>query len=173
VRVRLQKRPMRFWLGWLLAAYTLSPSWSAAQVRHERIGVPLATFAGGERFPAVNIVEGQNVRVVLSNVLGPTAEAASMACPLIVRFFDTEGALVGSEQNAHLMPGASATVTASSQPGLVRATVSVAKFSDPKRACGVKASLEVFDMRTGGTVLLIPSDTCIGNGACGTPMAPP
>jgi hypothetical protein len=162
------------WLGWLLTTYVLSISSSVAQVRHERIGVPQpALKEAGERFPAVSTAEGQNVRVVMSNVVNVTAEVASIACPLVVRFFDAEGTLIGSEQTAHVTPGASASVASPSRSGLVRATVTVVNFSDPKKACAVKTSLEVFDAHGGGTLFVIPSETCLGNGACSATMTPP
>jgi hypothetical protein len=173
-RAPFQPRSISLRLGSLLTAYALSTTWSAAQVRHERIGVaPPIYKEGGERFPAVNIVEGQSVRVVMSNVLSATGEAASIACPLTIRFFDTEGAPLGSEQTARLMPGASASVVATSRSKLIRATVSVANFSDPKKACAVKTMLEVFDARSGGTLFVVPSAVCLGNGACSAPMTAP
>ena len=168
---------MRFvlvWLGWSLTAYTSLTSLAAAQVGHERVGVPLPVLGvGGERFAAVNVVVGENVRVVVSNVVNPTAEAKANACPLVIRFFDSKGALIGGEHSLAVAAGESGSVAGASQAGLIRAIVSVENFSDPKKICAVKTALELFDVRTGATRLVIPSEVCLGNAACGAPINPP
>jgi hypothetical protein len=141
------------------------------------IKVPIG---GGERFPAVSLFDGQGVRVVLSNVLVPASGTTPTECPVLVRFFGADGALIGDARTVRLRPGASVSVPAAPSSGLVRAIVSVTadasnpnKIADPRGICAIRTTLEVFDVGTGRTLFLIPSsNACLGNGACSATLPP-
>src|SRR6266481_2627941 len=95
------------------------------------VKIPLG---GGERFPAVSLIDGQGVRVVLSNVLVPAAGTTPSECPVLVRFFGADGTLIGDARTVRLKPGASVSVPAAPSSGLVRAIVSVtADASNPNK----------------------------------------
>jgi hypothetical protein len=134
---------------------------------------------GGERFPAVNLAEGQNVRAVVSNVLIPDAATTPAACPVVVQFFDSNGSLVGDAKTVDLNPGSSASVAAKSASGMVRAIVSVhadpsnpSDVADPNGICAVRTTEEVFHRGSGQTLHVIPSVECLGNGACQAGLPP-
>lgn len=127
----------------------------------------------GERFAPVTLQAGQNARVTVSNVLVPTNGSRPADCPVLVRFFDAGGTLLGSGKEANLKAGASTSISAeSSSAGLVRAIVSIKGFADPQSVCAIKASLEVFDVGTGATQAALAGQDCLGNGACSAPLAP-
>ena len=89
----------------------------------------------GERFAPVTLQAGQNARVTVSNVLVPTNGSRPADCPVLVRFFDAGGTLLGSGKEANLKAGASTSISAeSSSAGLVRAIVSI-------KGCGAKGAL--------------------------------
>jgi len=128
----------------------------------------------GGGFPAVNLVQGQGVRAVLSNVLTPKPGSELRECSAQVKFFDADGSRSGSLQTVRLMPKASAAVTRQeSEPGLVRAEVRVTEgdtenypASDSDQVCTIMMTLQVFDLETGRTLLVVPStNECLG-GAC-------
>lgn len=134
---------------------------------------------GGERFPAVNLAEGQNVRALISNVLIPDAATTPAACPVVVQFFDSEGNLIGEAKTIDLNPGASASVAAKSASGMVRAIVSVhadpsnpGEVADPNGICAIRTTQEVFHRGSGQTHYVIPSVQCLGNGACEAGLPP-
>jgi hypothetical protein len=125
----------------------------------------------GERFAAVTLQVGQNARVTVSNVLVPPQGAPHADCPVIVRFFAADGALLGSEKEVDLKAGASTSIVAEgASAGLVRAIVSLK--GDPQSVCAIKASVEVFDAKTGATQAALPGKECIGNGECSAPLPP-
>ena len=127
----------------------------------------------GERFAPVTLQAGQNARVTVSNVLVPTNGSKPADCPVLVRFFDAGGTLLGSGKEANLKAGASTSISAeSSSAGLVRAIVSIKGFADPQSVCAIKASFEVFDVGTGATQAALAGQDCLGNGACSAPLAP-
>src|SRR5258708_208669 len=80
---------------------------------------------GGERSAPVTLAAGQGLRVIVANVRLLTASASPDACPMLVRFFGTDGAPLGTEQDASLPPGVSISITAIPYTGLARAIVSV------------------------------------------------
>lgn len=126
----------------------------------------------GERFASVTLQSGQNARVTVANVLVPAKGATPAACPVLVRFFGPDGNLLGSEKEIGLTAGASTSIAAEApSAGLVRAIVSVK--GDPQSVCAIKASFEVFDVRTGATQAVLPGKECLGNGECSAPLAPP
>jgi hypothetical protein len=136
-----------------------------------------APIHGGERFAPVSVVIGQGVRVVVANVRIPDAGAPTDPCPVVVRFLGADGTLIGAEQAVSLAPGASISVAAAplSVAGgaatlLVRAIVSVAGSSDPGNLCALKSGLEMFDIRTGSTMVTVSGKLCVGAAACSTPL---
>jgi hypothetical protein len=68
----------------------------------------------GERCAPVTLQAGQNARVTVSNVLVPTNGSKPADCPVLVRFFDAGGTLLGSEKEANLKAGASTSISAES-----------------------------------------------------------
>jgi uncharacterized cupredoxin-like copper-binding protein len=134
---------------------------------------------GGERFAAVNLGEGQNLRAVVSNVLIPDAATTPAACPVVVQFFGADGSLVGSAKTVDLNPGTSASVAAKSESGMLRAIVSVhadasnpSEVADPGGICAIRTTEEVFHRGSGQTLQAIPSVECLGNGACEAGLPP-
>ena len=147
---------------------------------------------GGERFPAVNLVGGENVRAVISNVLIPDGAIVPGACPVRVDFFRADGSLADGGGTVTLKPGASASVAAASHsdnaevakakpgasaavtaPEMLRAIVSVhadpsdpGSVADPGGVCAIRTTQEVFEKATGLTLYITPSVECLGNGAC-------
>jgi hypothetical protein len=126
----------------------------------------------GERFAAVTLSSGQAIRALVSNVRIPASGDSTDPCALTVSFFGADGSLIGGAQTLHLAAGESETVSAGSASGVVRAIVSLAN-DDPKHLCAVKANLEVFDSHTGGTLVLLPGQNCIGAEPCSTPLDDP
>jgi hypothetical protein len=124
----------------------------------------------GERFAPVTLKAGQNARVTISNLLVPAIGSKPADCPVLVRFFDASGTLLGSEKDVNLKAGSSTSISAaSSSAGLVRAIVSIK--GDPQSICAIKA-FEVFDADTGSTRAVLAGQDCLGNGACSAPLAP-
>jgi hypothetical protein len=126
----------------------------------------------GERFAAVTLSSGQAIRALVSNVRIPASGDSTDPCALTVSFFGADGSLIGGAQTPHLAAGESESVAAGSASGLVRAIVSLAN-DDSKHLCAVKANLEVFDSHTGGTLVLLPGQNCIGAEPCSTPLDDP
>jgi hypothetical protein len=125
----------------------------------------------GERFAPVTVVRGQGIRVTVANLLMPTDEAKPISCPLLVRFFGSDGLMIGPAHQVSLKAGDAISVSDASVPaGLVRAVVNIKDFSDPNGNCAVKANLEVFDAATDATKVLIAGDDCHGNGECIPPQ---
>jgi len=147
---------------------------------------------GGERFPAANVIAGENIRAVISNVLIPDGATVDGACPVRVDFFRADGSLAGGGETVNVKPGASASVAAASQsddadtvktkpgasaskaaPEMLRAIVSVhadpsnpASVADPGGICAIRTTQEVFEKASGLTREITPSVQCLGNGAC-------
>lgn len=144
---------------------------------------------GGERFPAVNLVGGENVRAVVSNVLMPEGATAG-GCPVRVDFVRSDGSAGGGD-TVSVKPGASAVVAAdrsdnaetvkakpgasasTAAPELLRAIVSVhadpadpGSVADPGGICAIRTAQEVFEKASGRTLYITPSVECLGNGAC-------
>jgi hypothetical protein len=128
--------------------------------------------AVGETFAAVNLVHGEGLRVVLSNVLAPAAGTPLSVCPAVVQFIDADGNVVGSPESVNLDPGASASVPAKSGSGLLLRG-SFAVFAnpaaptapgDPDGICAIRSVQEVFDVTSGRTSESDPSPNCVGHG---------
>lgn len=148
----------------LLAALALSPGLTLADATHP-------PRQGGERFAAVSVTSGQGLRIVVANVRIPGAGEVTDACPFIVRFFGTDGSLIGAEQDLSLAPGTSMAVTVVGATGLVRAIVSLPNFADPSRICALRNTMEVFNASTSTTLFLVPGEACLGEVLCGAPLA--
>jgi hypothetical protein len=96
-----------------------------------------------------------------------------------VQFFDSDGNLVGNAKTVDLNPGASASVSAKSESGMLRAIVSVhadasnpSEVADPAGICAVRTTEEIFHRGSGQTLQVIPSVECLGNGACEAGLPP-
>jgi hypothetical protein len=127
--------------------------------------------AVGENFVAVNLIDGEGVRAVVSNVLAPAAGTAVAACPVAVTFLNGEGSPAGSSETVNLNPGVSATVTAKFAPRFVRTSLTLfadpsnpTEPGDPNGICAIRSSQEVFEVFTGRTISANPSPHCIGHG---------
>jgi hypothetical protein len=72
----------------------------------------------GERFAAVTLVSGQELRAVISNVRIPNAGESTDPCGVLVSFFGSSGSEIGSTQTIQLAPGESDSVTAGSATGM-------------------------------------------------------
>jgi hypothetical protein len=154
----------------LLTIVLSVPPWYALA---QRGPLPHAGTDKGERFAAVTLSSGQAIRALVSNVRIPASGDSTDPCALTVSFFGADGSLIGGAQTLHLAAGESETVSAGSASGVVRAIVSLALNDDPKHLCAVKANLEVFDSHTGGTLVLLPGQNCIGAEPCSTLLDDP
>ena len=120
-------------------------------------GVPrmaAATLIRGERFAPVSVAAGQGLRVVVANVRIPGSGESTAACPTVVQFFDSTGALIGAEQDFPLAPGASMSITGAGAAGLVRVIVSASELTDSNGLCALKSNVELFDSSSGKTLIL-------------------
>jgi hypothetical protein len=126
-------------------------------------------------FAAVSVIDGQGVRVILSNISGSASGTNANACPLEVQFVDGEGSPIDDPIPVQLKPGASAAVAASHASKLVRTIVRIADVADAAKACTIKASVEVFDAQTGTTFAALaggPSEAeCNAPGVPASPIA--
>ncbi len=113
----------------------------------------------GERFAPLTLNAGQGARVTLSNALESGGGKNSAACPLLVRFFDANGALIGKPQEISLGAGVSRSVAAAfPAAGLVRAIVSIQdRVTKPEEVCAVQTTFEIYDEDTGVTRAEIPN----------------
>jgi len=113
----------------------------------------------GERFAPLTRNDGQDARVTLSNVLEPAAGKESASCPLLVRFFDAGGELIGRPREISLGAGNSLSVAAGSPTaGLVRAIVSIKDgVTNPEEVCAVQTTFEIYDEDTGVALADIPN----------------
>ena len=152
---------------------------SAVQLFGQTPRIPLAGWdvlhinQGGERFAPLSVASGQGLRTVVANVRVPATGKPTTACPVVVRFFDFTGALIGAEHDFPLAPGASMAVTAPGATGLVRVIVSVSGLTDPMSLCALKSGVELFDSSTAKTLILVEGQACVGAARCASPLMPP
>ena len=124
----------------------------------------------GVRFAAVSITKDQGVRAVISNVLAPANGAHLGPCPVEVSFFGSDGAKIGNTTTVQLEAGASTSVPASNPSKLVRVSVSAAV--DAAKMCALRANVEIFDVQTDTTFVLVPGDFTASNREDGTSAVP-
>jgi hypothetical protein len=110
-------------------------------------------------------------RTMSSGCWSRRSRARRSSCQVTVNFFGADGALIGEPKTVQSKPEESKSVAASDPPRLVRAAVSVDHVTDSPQLCALKASLEVFDARTGTTFVSIPGEFINGNAEC-APTAP-
>jgi len=123
-------------------------------------------------FAAVSVTESQGVRTIISNVLAAPNEANASSCPVELRFFGPDGALIGEAKTVELRSGESTSVTAAHASNLVRVMVSVGDVADPAKACAIRTNLEVFDAQTGTTFVSVLGESIGADGGCRAPVAP-
>jgi hypothetical protein len=137
----------------LLAAVVLATLGRSAGQANELPATPSAEVV---RFGAMSLSTGQSLRTVISNVLA-TANATQLApCQVQVSFFGADSSLIGSATTVQLKAGQSTTVSVSQPSKLVRAMVSISNVADPATVCALTTSVEVFDLQTGTTFVMVP-----------------
>lgn len=142
----------------------------AATAAYAPVGPVLSRW--GERFAPISVASGQGLRLVVANVRVPAPGEPTTACPAVVRFFDSTGALIGAENDFPLAPGASLAVSAPGAYGLVRAIISVSGLMDPNGLCALKSNVELFDSGTGKTLILFAGQSCLGAAECASSAEP-
>lgn len=146
----------------MIAFVALSLAVSSSAGRAEEIAL---SRAEGMRFAAMSLTSGQGVRAVVSNVLLSTGVADLAPCNVQVSFFGADGSLIEKTTTVQLKAGELTSVPASNPPKLVRAAVSIDAASPPN-ACALRTTLEVFDVQTGTTFVVVPSENIDSNNEC-------
>jgi hypothetical protein len=99
-----------------------------------------------ETLPAIELAEGERIRVTIANVLIPAGEAPS-PCPIVATFFAPDGSIIGEPREAQLRAGASFVAHAEDAvTGVNQVSVSLKDgFNDQDKVCALKAAVEAYN----------------------------
>jgi hypothetical protein len=150
----------------LFAALALATMCSSTAQANELAALPRA---GGGRFAAMSLANGQGLRAIVSNVIAPSTDTQIAPCQVQVSFIGADGSLLGNAARVQLKAGESTSVSASQPSKLVRAIVSVGDVVDSAKVCALRTSVEIFDMQTGVTFVSVPGES---TGDCSVSVPP-